>query len=161
MLVHPGPPDHPLLPCHLSVRGARSSAAPGRHLRPGRGVPRTPCCKPPCASRSSSSDRTFCMCSQHCTSHLFWCSSVVFCLVTRPLCGHLGRGVSCGSVGVSDGYIKGSVTIPYTFLGAGSPLALAAAARKTEIVSTKQDDLWRKQLVGPSTVKLKILATHL
>ena len=79
------------------------------------------------------------------SSHLdLWC--FVWSHV-QSVCGHLGRGVSCGSVGVSDGYINGSVTIPYTFLGAGSPLARAAAARKTEIVSTKQDDLSPKQPV--------------
>ena len=48
---------------------------------------------------------------------------------------------------MSDGFLKGSVTIPYTFLGTGSPFARATAARKTEIVSTNQDDLSRKQPV--------------
>jgi len=55
--------------------------------------------------------------------------------------------VQYGRVGTSAGQIKGSVTVPYTFQGAGCPLPRVAAARKAVFVSTKEDDLWPKQPV--------------
>ena len=88
------------------------------------------------------------MCWEHRTNRLLPCSSVVFCVVTRPACGPLGRGVQYGPVGTSAGQIKGSVTVPYTFHGEGSPLPRVAAARKAVFVSTDEDDLWAKQPVG-------------
>jgi len=48
---------------------------------------------------------------------------------------------------MSAGQIKGSVTVPYTFQGEGSPLPRAAAARKAAVVQTDEDDLWAKQPV--------------
>ena len=145
--MHPGQPCPPLLPCHISFRGARRSAAPGRDKRAGQGVAHWPLRKPPCASRSSSGARSFCMCWEHCTNRLLPCPSVVFCMVTRPACGPLGRGVQYGPVGTSAGQIKGSVTVPYTFQGAGSPLPRVAAARKAAFVHSNEDDLSPKQPV--------------
>ena len=146
-LGHPGQPDPSPLPCHRSFRGARGSPAPGRDKRAGQGVAHRPLRKPPCASRSSSAARSFCMCWEHRTNRLLQCSSVVFCVVTRPACGPLGRGVQYGPVGMSAGQIKGSVTVPYTFQGAGSPLPRVAAAWKAALVHTDEDDLWAKQPV--------------
>ena len=66
----------------------------------------------------------------------------------RPACGPLGRGVQYGPVGMSAGQIKGSVTVPYTFQGEGSPLPRAVAARKPALVHADEADLWAKQLVN-------------
>ena len=53
-----------------------------------------------------------------------------------------------GPVGMSAGQIKGSVTVPYTFQGEGSPLPRVAAARKAALVHTDEGSLWAKQPVA-------------
>jgi len=55
--------------------------------------------------------------------------------------------VQYGPVGTSAGQIKGSVTVPYTFQGAGSPLPRVAAAKKAALVQTDEGSLWAKQPV--------------
>ena len=45
----------------------------------------------------------------------------------------------------SAGKIKGSVTVPCTFQGAGSPLTRVAAARKAALVQIDEGSLWPKQ----------------
>ena len=76
-------------------------------------------------------------------------SCFVWSLV-QPVCGPLGRGVQYGPVGTSAGQIKGSVTVPYTFHGAGSPLPRVAAAKKAALVQTDEGSLWAKQPVQQS-----------
>jgi len=61
------------------------------------------------------------MCWEHRTSHLLPCSSVVFCGVSRPACGPVGRGVQYGPVGMSAGQTELGVTFPCPTMGAWRP----------------------------------------